>query len=137
MVLGCTCWTVKGTSGTYNQTRKGVQAIDPSNRQLRPHEMYLLCAMYWPYEEIGHAVAIAYRESGWNTGAHNTKGEDSRGLWQINVSYNAHPHLSNYNLFDPQVCAFFAYQLWKEQGWKPWSTYTGDWKDKLPTYLEP
>lgn len=104
---------------------------DPSNRQLRLHEMVLLVAMYWPYEEIWHAVLIAYRESGFNTGAHNPKGEDSRGLFQINVAYNAHPQLANYNLFDPQVNAFFAYQLWKEQGWRPWSTYTGEWDEEL------
>ena len=30
-------------------------------------------------------TAIAMAESGGNTGAHNPRGEDSRGLWQINV----------------------------------------------------
>ena len=41
-----------------------------------------------PAVQTDHAVtwtAIAMAESGGSTGAHNPHGEDSRGLWQINV----------------------------------------------------
>lgn len=82
-------------------------------------EVTLLAAMYWPYEEIDHAVDVAWLESGWNTAAHNTKGEDSRGLWQINV--NAHHTPVGMNLFDPQVNAWWAYRVWCAAGsWRPW-----------------
>ncbi len=92
----------------------------PDNRMLRPHEMYLLAAMYWPYDEVGNAVNVAFEESGWETGAWNENGEDSRGLWQLNVEPDANPRLAMYNLFDPQLNAYWAYQLWKERGWQPW-----------------
>jgi len=88
-------------------------------RQLRRHEVTLLAAMYWPYAEIDNAVNVAQLESGWHTDAHNTTGEDSRGLWQINVQ--AHPTYACLNLFDPQVNAWAAYQVWVDAGsWRPW-----------------
>jgi hypothetical protein len=60
------------------------------------------------------ATKIAYCESSFNTNAHNTNGEDSRGLMQINV--NAHPEYSNINLFDPQLNANVAYEIFTESG---------------------
>ena len=90
-----------------------------SPRTLRRHEVVLLAAMYWPYEEIDHAVDVAELESGFRTHAHNTQGEDSRGLWQVNV--RAHPDLVAFNLFDPQVNAYWAYMIWQDAGsWRPW-----------------
>ena len=67
------------------------------------------------------AVRIAYCESGFDTDAHNTSGEDSRGLFQINV--NAHPEYSNYNLFDPNVNATVAYQIFlqKNKTFEAWT----------------
>lgn len=44
-------------------------------------------------------TAIALAESGGETGAHNTHGEDSVGLWQINR--DAHPGLAHLDLTDP------------------------------------
>ena len=67
------------------------------------------------------AVRIAYCESSFNTDAHNTSREDSRGLFQINV--NAHPQYSNYNLFDPDVNASVAYQVFLQSG-KDFSDWT-------------
>ena len=48
-------------------------------------------------------VVNAYTESRLRPGAHNPRGEDSRGLFQINV--RAHPHLASVNLYDPEVNA--------------------------------
>ena len=88
-------------------------------RKLRRHEVTLLAAMYWPFREIDNAVDVAQLESGWSTAAHNQDGEDSRGLWQINV--RAHPNYAGMNLFDPQVNAWCAYQIWLDAGgWRPW-----------------
>lgn len=63
---------------------------------------------------LNYAVLIAECESGFNTNAHNTKNEDSRGLMQINV--NAHPELSNLNLFDPEINTIEAYKIYLQSG---------------------
>ena len=72
------------------------------------------------------AVDIANCESQFNTNAHCLNcvpgvKEDSRGLWQINV--NAHPQYKNVNLFDAQVNANAAFQVYKEANntFKPWT----------------
>ncbi|MBD7918578.1 C40 family peptidase [Cellulomonas sp. Sa3CUA2] len=54
-------------------------------------------------------TAIALAESGGNTGAHNPVGEDSRGLWQINVA--AHKDLVGVDLSDPLENAKAAYRV--------------------------
>jgi len=74
----------------------------------------------FPASEWGNALAIMYRESRGNPKAHNTKGEDSRGLFQINVAAGAHPELAEMDLFDPAENVQIAYKLWQEQGWSPW-----------------
>lgn len=89
-------------------------------RTLKRAEVYALAIMYWGVEEADNAVAICYLESGFNTAAHNLQGEDSRGLWQINVVPGAHPQLADANLFDPQVNAYWAYQIWCKAGWRAW-----------------
>jgi hypothetical protein len=91
-----------------------------SARQLQEYEVRALAALYWPIEEVEHAVRVAQLESGFWTNSHNTTGEDSRGLWQINCVAAAHPELAKWNLFDPQVNAFFAHRIWRAGGWRPW-----------------
>lgn len=91
-----------------------------SPRQLRRCEVYALASLYFPLEEIDNAVNVAFCESGFRTNAHNTAGEDSRGLWQINVVAAAHPDLAAFNLFDPQLNAYFAAQIWRQSGWRAW-----------------
>lgn len=54
-------------------------------------------------------TAIALAESGGNTGAHNPVGEDSRGLWQINVA--AHQDLAGVDLGDPLENARAAFRV--------------------------
>lgn len=75
----------------------------------------------WGARDAIVAAAVAMAESGGNTDAHATKGEDSRGLWQMNVQ--AHPELAGRNLYDPGVNAAAAYNLWKAKGWGPWSAH--------------
>ena len=60
------------------------------------------------------AIKIAYCESSFNTQAHNTNGEDSRGLMQINV--DAHPEYSYLNLYDPEVNTSIAYEIFTQTG---------------------
>lgn len=94
--------------------------LPPTVRTLRRAEVTLLAALYWPLDEIDNAVDVARLESAYSTGAWNITGEDSRGLWQINVGTGAHPHLAGVNLFDPQVNAFYAAVIWRESGWRAW-----------------
>ena len=91
-----------------------------SPRTLRRCEVYAQASLYWPLEEIDNAVNVAYLESGFNTGAWNQSGEDSRGLWQINVASGAHPELQPANLFDPNLNAYHAHRIWLVAGWRAW-----------------
>jgi hypothetical protein len=66
-------------------------------------------------------TAVALAESGGRPDAHATSGEDSRGIFQINVA--AHPQLDAVTLYDPAVNARYAYEI-SAQGTNisPWST---------------
>ncbi|RSM35350.1 hypothetical protein DMA12_44690 [Amycolatopsis balhimycina DSM 5908] len=69
-------------------------------------------------------TAVALAESGGNSGAHNPHGEDSRGLWQINV--RSHATLGQGNLYDPLTNAKAAYAV--SHGGadvSPWTTTHG------------
>jgi hypothetical protein len=89
------------------------------NRLLEPYEVRGLAAIYWPVDQVENAFRVTDCESGRWTGAWNYLREDSRGLLQLNVL--AHPEMAVYNLFDPQINFYWAYQLWKSQGWFPWT----------------
>lgn len=91
-----------------------------SARTLQYYEVWALAALYWPGPQVKNAVEVANLESGFRSNAHNTNGEDSRGLWQINVGEGAHPELAEWNLFDVQVNAYFAGQIWRASGWAAW-----------------
>jgi cell wall-associated NlpC family hydrolase len=54
-------------------------------------------------------TAIALAESGGDSRAHNASGEDSRGLWQINVA--AHGDLARRDLYDPLENAKAAFRV--------------------------
>ena len=71
--------------------------------------------------DLNNAVDICGCESSFNTTAHNTSGEDSRGLMQINV--NAHPGYRSLDLFDPSVNCAVAYELFVQRGrtFKDWT----------------
>jgi hypothetical protein len=68
-------------------------------------------------------VAVALAESGGNTFAHASVGEDSRGLWQINMRAHA-SWVGGRNLYDPATNAWAAKQVCSSQGIRAWSTYT-------------
>lgn len=68
-------------------------------------------------------VAVALAESGGNTTARATVGEDSRGLWQINM--RAHSSwVGSRNLYDPATNAWAAKRVCDSQGIRAWSAYT-------------
>ena len=80
-----------------------------------------LVASIWPASQVDNVLAVMQCESGGDPNAHNTNGEDSRGLMQINVGPGAHTQWASYNLFDPTTNLQLAYQLWQQSGWAPWS----------------
>lgn len=85
----------------------------------------------WRGEDLATAIAIAYRESGFDPQAHNAKPPDnSYGLWQLNMLNALGPARraqwglsTNEDLFDPATNARAAYALWRQAGWRPWTTY--------------
>lgn len=69
-------------------------------------------------------TAIALAESRGNSNAHNPRGEDSKGLWQINA--RAHPQFNGMNLYDPLENAKAAFKV--SHGGadiSPWTTTHG------------
>lgn len=93
----------------------------PDDRLLTRQEITALAGLYFPQDQVTNAVNVANLESGWRTGAWNADGEDSRGLWQINVVDAAHPEMAKWNLFDPQINAYFAGRIYAAAGnWRDW-----------------
>ena len=67
-------------------------------------------------------TAIALAESGGQTGAHNPTGEDSRGLWQINIAPHVRTNVWG-DLSDPYVNARAAYDISNHgRDMRPWTT---------------
>lgn len=67
---------------------------------------------------------IARAESGFNAMAVNSKGEMSKGIFQINV--NAHPEYKDINLYDPQTNAEIAAQRFIGPAYQYAKTMTDD-----------
>jgi cell wall-associated NlpC family hydrolase len=87
-------------------------------------------------DESATMTAIALAESGGNSKAHNPRGEDSRGLWQINV--RAHPTFaSKFNLFDPQDNARAAFEIARKgDDVSPWTTTHGGLSSRYVRFKE-
>jgi cell wall-associated NlpC family hydrolase len=78
-------------------------------------------------------TAIALSESGGDSHAHNPHGEDSRGLWQINL--RAHGDwASGLNLYDPIVNARAAFQV--SNGGADVSAWTSTHGGRNASYLD-
>jgi hypothetical protein len=84
-------------------------------------------------QESKTMAAIAMAESSGNPKAHNKVGRDnSYGLWQINMLGKMGPERrkqfgieSDEDLFDPKKNAEAAFKIYKQQGFKAWSVYSG------------
>lgn len=81
-------------------------------------------------------AAIALAESGGDPNKDNVNpatGDDSHGLWQINIARNANPEYASYNLHDPNVNAGIAVKLANSgHGLDNWSTWkSGAYKQFL------
>ena len=89
---------------------------------LTPTEIYNVCLQAgFSRDQAVTWTAIAMAESGGNTDAHNPHGEDSRGLWQINVDPSVRDNPWG-DLSDPLNNARAAYAV-SHQGTdlRPWT----------------
>jgi hypothetical protein len=90
---------------------------------LSPTEIYnvALQAGFTPDQAVTW-TAIALAESRGNPTAHNPSGEDSRGLWQVNVASDVRDNPWG-DLYDPLTNARAAYEISKHgTDMRPWTT---------------
>jgi hypothetical protein len=84
-------------------------------------EIVNLIRSMWPADSVDHALAIAWRESNYQPGVHNSC---CYGLFQINA-YSHAARLSAHgwtiaDLYDPVKNITIALELYSEAGWGPW-----------------
>lgn len=85
-----------------------------------------LILLHFPASELENALRVSWRESNWNTFAHNPDSsteDDSYGLFQINMYGYLGPArrrqyklFSNLQLYDPNINTAVARQIWEENG---------------------
>lgn len=88
--------------------------------KMPPSEILALAQLVgFPDPKLAAAVAMA-ESGGWTANTAITPREYSVGLWQINTK--VHPYTPE-QMSDPMQNAIAAFNLFKKQGWKPWSAY--------------
>jgi len=83
----------------------------------------LVCSYAWPCQE---ALAVARCESGVDAtgkldGVFATSSRSSYGLFQINAIHARRFPDFWESWMDPSKNTAWAFQIWSEQGWRPWS----------------
>ena len=134
----------QGQQGQQGQGQQGSDPI-PSGGKASPEQIARIAKTAGiPEKHIPTMVSIALAESGGNIGARynpeGNTGEDSYGLWQINMDPRyADERLKLFGidnkkkLFDPVTNAKAAYEIFKQQGFNAWTVYrTGKYRDFLP-----
>lgn len=131
-----------GQVGGGSTPRGGGTSVNARRGQLSGEQMaMLLYQMGFRGEDIVKGVAIAKRESRWNSTAHNPNrqtGDNSYGLFQINMIEKYGPSRrkwfgigSDEELFDPMTnvrsakLMFDAKKSSKGNGWYDWGPYKG------------
>ena len=95
-----------------------------------PRLREILRAAGWPEHQLDRALEIMHRESRWNPRAFNENDPfgGSYGLFQLNGWWNRYGHQELGEPLDRQMAmrplynARYAYMIWRQFGWKPWST---------------
>lgn len=85
--------------------------IKPSVEQWR-----FLVSQHFPDSQIDNALLVISKESG---GDPNAKSPGNYGLFQINLVHSAKVGGDLNSLFDPEVNARVARQIWGASGWQP------------------
>lgn len=99
---------------------------------LTPIEKYI-CEK-WGVYDCKTALAVAKAESGMREDAIGMNGGKSIdiGIFQINSVHFKRAGCSLKELVDAHKNVDCAYQIWKEQGWTPWSVFNnGSFKDHI------
>ena len=86
-----------------------------------PEQVALAVIRYFPADQWGNALNVARLESGWNPEAHNTAGEDSRGIFQVNIAPGANPRYADRDLFDVETNVAVASEIYR--GWQNWGAW--------------
>jgi hypothetical protein len=130
-----------GASGAGNLS--GTQPVSGATKVNYDTAYNLLISNGATPSEAHILAAVAGPESGYNTHAHNPNaatGDDSYGLWQINMLGNMGPArrktfgiMSNDDLFDPNINARAAVSILRSQGLGAWTGYkSGAYRKYLP-----
>jgi nucleoid-associated protein YgaU len=133
--LACTVAVATGAAGTIIATGGSAEASTLTASQVAQYAKQGCPSL--SAAQVNMAVKIAFAESRWNTDAHNANGEDSRGLWQINVNPAVRAN-SWGNLYNPAVNAKAMCDV-SDAGsnWRPWATYLYGKYINAPGYLGP
>ena len=134
----------QGQQGQQGQGQQGSDPIPSGGKASSEQIARIAKTAGIPEKHIPTMVAIALAESGGDIGARynpeGNTGEDSYGLWQINMDPRyADERLKLFGidnkkkLFDPVTNAKAAYEIFKQQGFNAWTVYrTGKYRDFLP-----
>lgn len=82
----------------------------------------MLAQTGWPLNLIETMSAIVMGESSGYACAHNTSGENSVGLGQVNL--NAHHQYTQEQMCDPIQNLTACYSIYRSQGFRAWGAYT-------------
>lgn len=94
------------------------------NRQYSAEEVKSVIRQMWPADSVDKALDVAWKESNYLARADN--GWCCLGVFQIN--YSSHQRrlaargLGRDGLFDARVNIEIALEIFREQGWAPWTT---------------
>ena len=135
----------RSTADTAN-LRSTIESGQPNFISIRQRAQILLDVGF-PQEAIPIMIAISAGESGGDAGAHNpdsTTGDNSFGLWQINLHGSLVGRLrrwglvSERQLFDPHTNAKAALGLYhSENSYNHWTVYkNGSYQQYLPEIMQ-
>ena len=95
--------------------------VDPQPLRSAVQWRPLLRYVGWPSYALSDAVTCIRRESGGRPWASNPSG--CRGLFQLNTCWWA----GKFNPYDPEANARCALQIWRREGWRPWTSVPELW----------
>lgn len=83
-------------------------------------------ARYFPADQVATACRVAACESNFVPTAANPR-SNARGLFQLMMSYHAPRFYARGWTYDdwadPEKNTAIAFELWSEQGWRPWACF--------------
>ena len=107
-------------------------------RNVIPDEVILSALLQAGFtkSEATTMLAVALAESGGNANAHNPRGEDSRGLFQINIGPGANTDLAGMDLYDPYENAKAAKIVYDRQSISAWTVTHGNQNARYLSYRD-